>query len=353
MNTRFGCTYWIAGLYVSVLDRIGYHYEEEFPFSMEHTSNHSNSNNEFVPVKRKFEGGTWVIRNYGFQYILPSFKNLIKDRIERAILDAQSKNVRVVGLGNFNKAEWMNHGGSDIVEKYKDKLNGTWISHGDTLSAAVVFQYSMRLREEGYWNKSVFITGSTSKIGRAVVLSLAKQQIRVVMYTQVKERFDEIAAEAGDNKSFLVYATSLSEGKSCDLWLTGKMLPRGKELMDTIPLDATVVNFSVPDPLSSKLLKSRPDILHLDTGLLAYDHNIMSPKFTWLLPNGVIYACLGGSIVHSILGIEAHEVGAVVVNDMEKYWNAALSLGFKIPPPSSFHNRIVLPPPKNRAVTIV
>jgi sterol desaturase/sphingolipid hydroxylase (fatty acid hydroxylase superfamily) len=341
---------WLVGFYITFLDKIGYHYEEEFPV----TAIQDNSQNEFTPKKENFNGATWTIRNFGFQYLLPTFKKSIQDRIERAILDAASKNVKVVGLGNFNKAEWMNHGGSDIVEKYQDKLNGTYISHGDTLSAAVVYQYAMRLKEQGYWSNSVFVTGSTSKIGRAVVLSLANQHIRVVMYTQVKARFDEIAAEAGQNSSYLVFSSELSDGKSCDLWMTGKMIPRGKELLNSIPYGATVINFSVPDPLSPKLMKSRPDLLHLDTGLLAYNPKVMTPKFTWLLPKGVIYACLGGSIVHAILGIEAHEVGPVVVADMDKYWNAALALGFGIPPPSSFYSNITMPPPhKNLSISIV
>jgi len=341
---------WVVGIWISFLDKHGYQYEEQFPV----TAIVDKSQSEFTPKKEQLTGATWTIRNLGFQYLLPSFKKSIQDRIERSVLDAASQNVRVVGLGNFNKAEWMNHGGSDIVEKYQDKLNGTYISHGDTLSAAVVYQYAMKLKEQGYWSNSVFVTGSTSKIGRAVVLSLANQHIRVVMFTQVKARFDEIAAEAGQNSSYLVFSSDLSDGKSCDLWMTGKMLPRGKELLNQIPYAATVINFSVPDPLTPKLMKSRPDVLHLDTGLLAYNPKFMSPKFTWLLPNGMIYACLGGSIVHSILGIEAHEVGPVVVSDMDKYWNSALALGFTIPPPSSFYAPVNMPPPnKNLSVTIV
>jgi predicted amino acid dehydrogenase len=318
------------------------------------TASVDKTQHEFRPKQETLSGATWTIRNLGFQYLLPSFKKSIQGRIERAVLDAASKNVKVIGLGNFNKAEWMNHGGSDIVEKYKDKLNGTYISHGDTLSAATVYQYAMRLKEQGYWSNSVFVTGSTSKIGRAVCLCLANQHIRVVMFTQVKARFDEIAAEAGQNSSYLVFSSDLSDGKSCDLWMTGKMLPRGRELLNQIPYGATVINFSVPDPLTPKLMKSRSDILHLDTGLLAYNPKFMSPKFTWLLPNGMIYACLAGSIVHSILGIEAHEVGAVVVADMDKYWNAALAVGFSIPLSSSFYAPITMPPPtKNLSVSVV
>jgi sterol desaturase/sphingolipid hydroxylase (fatty acid hydroxylase superfamily)/predicted amino acid dehydrogenase len=333
----------VISVYWTLLEKIGFHSEEDFEFT-------PNTNDQLkwdAPLKTNYNGSTWIIRNYGVQYLLPSFKRIIQNRIENAVLEAQRQNIRVVGLGNFNKAEWMNHGGSDIVDKLKDKLKGIYISHGDTLSAAVIYNYSMQLKYLGYWNKSVFVTGSTSKIGRAVVLSLANQQIRVVMYTQCRERFDEIAAEAGENAKFLVFSDDLRDGKTCDLWLTGKMLPKGKELINAIPPHSVVVNFAVPDPLTPKLMKSRPDLLHLDSGLLHYDHKVMNPKFTWLLPKGHIYACLAGAVVHSVLGIESHEVGPVVVSDMEKYWNAALALGFTIPPPSSFYNPITMPPPRN------
>jgi len=342
---------WVVAFYVTFLCRTGYQYEDEYPLNVQYDEKSTPA--EFAPKKENLKGATWTIRNFGVQYLLPRFKKTIQDRIERAILDATSKNVRVVGLGNFNKAEWINHGGSDIVEKYQDKLNGTYISHGDTLSAAVVYQYSMRLKEQGYWSNSVFVTGSTSKIGRAVVLSLARQHIRVVMYTQVRARFDEIAAEAGENSGYLVFSNNLNDGKSCELWLTGKMIPFGRELLNAIPYGATVVNFSVPDPLNPKLMRSRPDVLHLDTGLLAFNAKLMKPNFSFLLPNGMIYACLAGSIVHSILGIEAHEVGAVVVEDMDKYWNGALAFGFSIPSPTSFYSPIKMPTPKKLSVTVV
>jgi predicted amino acid dehydrogenase len=276
-------------------------------------------------------------------------KNLINERIENAILEAKSQKVKVVVLGNFNKAEWMNHGGSDIIKKLGDKLNGIYISHGDTLSAAVITQYALNLRQLGYWNKAVFVTGSTSKIGRAVCLSLAKHGIPVKMFTQCKPRFDEIASELTDPvaRACLQFVSTLKEGNGCDLWLTGKMIPSGKELLVAIPDDATIVNFSVPDPLTPELIYLRPDLLHLDSGLLFYDKRFMSPEFTWLLPDGHLYACLAGGIVHSVLGLERHEVGAVEVDDMQLYWDAALKMGFRIPDPSSFHSPITMPPPKH------
>jgi len=293
-------------------------------------------------------GSTWVIKNLAYQYLWPSSKKTLSKRIEDAILDAQRQGIKVVGLGNFNKAEWLNHGGTDIVKNIGNNLQGLYIAHGDTLSAEVVVQYSMHLRKTGYWSSSVFITGSTSKIGRAVCLRLAREGIRVVMFSQCKERFDEIAVELEEEgaRANLVYSSNLYDGKSCDLWLTGKMIPYGRTLLNAIPQNATVVNFSVPDPLTPALLASRTDILHLDSGLLQYPSKSMTPKFTWLLPTGHIYACLAGCIVHAILGIPHHEVGPVVVQDMEKYWKGAMSLGFKLPSPTSFHNSITMPLPK-------
>jgi len=215
------------------------------------------------------------------------------------------------------------------------------------LSAASVHQYSLWLREQNYWRKSVFITGATSKIGRALCLQFVRDDITVYMYSQCRERFQEIADEAPlEKRHLLIYCNNLAEGKDCDLWLTGKMIPHGKELIDAIPKFATIVNFAVPDPITPKLLATRPDLLHLDSGLLAYDNKVMSPNFTWLLPSGTIYACLAGCIVHSLLGIEAHEVGPVVIEDMNKYWKAALENGFSTPPHSSFYSPISLPPPR-------
>eukprot|EP01101_Sappina_pedata_P010466 TRINITY_DN65_c0_g1_i1.p1 TRINITY_DN65_c0_g1~~TRINITY_DN65_c0_g1_i1.p1 ORF type:complete len:681 (-),score=284.58 TRINITY_DN65_c0_g1_i1:65-2107(-) len=333
---------WLLNIFINIFTKPGYHNEETFQITPYPDFDDYNR-------KKVFTGSTWVVQNLAAQYILPSFKNIINRRIESAIVDAAQQGIQTVVLGNFNKAEWMNHGGTDIVKNVGHKLGKTVISHGDTLSAAVIFQYSVQLKNQGYWSKGVFITGSTSKIGRAVVLSLARLGVPVKMFTQCKPRFDEIANELTDpvQRSCLKFCTSLKEGADCDFWLTGKMIPYGTELLDAIPDNATIVNFSVPDPLTQTLLNTRPDLLHLDSGLLFFDKQLAHPNFTWLLPEGHIYACLAGGIVHSVLGIDKHEVGAVEVEAMQVYWDAAIKLGFKIPEPTSFYNPVQIPPPKN------
>jgi len=332
----------LFGVYWNLLNTIGWYEEEKFTLL-------PTVDSDAFKRKSTFTGTTNVLMHFAAQYLMPSFYPMINKRIENCVLDAQERKVKVVILGNFDKAEWLNHGGSDIVDKLGDRLKGTYISHGDTLSASSIYHHVLWLREKGYWSKGVYVTGATSKIGRGVVLSLIRHGIPVKMLTQCKARYDEIAAEAADplQRACLRYSASLKDGSDCDLWLTGKMIPYGRELLDAIPDNAVILNYSVPDPLSPNLLASRPDLLHLDSGLLAYDKKVMSPRFTWLLPDGMIYACLAGGIIHSMLGIQAHEVGPVEIDQMDVYWNAAMKLGFRIPEPCSFYNPISLPPPPN------
>jgi len=370
----------IYSFYFSILEGVGFHKEEDFDFNPKTNKSHNNDSNNSSSVDissssssslSPFKGSTWIIHNLAMTYLMPSLKNLINSRIERAVLEAVKQNVRVVVLGNFNKAEWMNHGGDDIVKNLGSKLEGTLISHGDTLTASVIYHYALNMKNQGHWNKAVFVTGATSKIGRAVCLSLAKLGIPVKLFSQCKPRFDEIAAELTDPiaRACLTYASTLKEGNECDLWLTGKMIPSGKELLVAIPDNATVINFSVPDPLTPELLSLRPDLLHLDTGLLEYDDKslgdklklsqqqqnqhsdldkeMMNPAFTWLLPAGRIYSCLAGGIVHSALGINSHEIGPVDINNMDLYWEKASEMGFKIPTQhSSFYDHVQLPQPR-------
>ena len=63
------------------------------------------------------------------------------------------------------------------------------ICHGNTLTAAVVVK---ELRPDC---KEVFMTGATSKLGRAISLYLARKGVRVLMMTNSEERFRKIQAE--------------------------------------------------------------------------------------------------------------------------------------------------------------
>lgn len=312
----------------------GFNLEEEFSWQLTESA---------TGKTRKMTGLSFVVRNAALDYFVPFKYKQINNRIANCILEAQRRNVRVVGLGALNKAEWLNHGGVDLVKMLGDKLKTTYVTHGDTMTSAVVLNMLLNLRERNFWKHRVLLIGATSKIGRAISLALAKRKMHVKMFTTAPDRFEYIRNEAGEDGCYLERVENLSDGADCDLWVTGKFKPDGFTLLNAIPRNATVVNFAVPDPLTEPQVATRPDLLHLDGGQLAYDTSKVDMEFSALLPKGMLYACLSGSVVHAAMGYNEHEIGPVRMDRLDLYWEKALECGFRLPPPTSFMKPIELP----------
>lgn len=275
---------------------------------------------------------TVMLRNYAWQFMVPQYRGLIRDRILKAVLELQDY-VEVIGLGALVKDESLTRGGDWIVEALGPQLKVP-IVHGDTLTAATVFKQVMSLRKErGYGpEEGVMITGSTSKIGRAVTCLLAQEGVKVTMFTLCHERFVDVRTEAGSAGSKIRWATGLSEGKSCPIWVTGKAVPRGPKLLDFVPFGADVLNFAVPNPASGKWRESRPDLSFHEGGLLAYDPEKTNLRCTMRLLPGITYACHAGTMVHANEGWTHHEVGPVDLKKAALTWEGAQKLGFCLPP---------------------
>lgn len=281
------------------------------------------------------EGHTWLVRNFAWHFLKASWQESIRQRILRAVLDAQSKNYSVVGLGALTKAEWLTEGGAWIVRRLGNELTIP-IVHGDTLTAIVVYRRAIELFQAKRTITPVFITGATSKIGRAVTLLLAKRKIHVVMYTQSYERFKEIAKEAGEDSKYITRSDKLADGQKCLLWITGKADPVGKKIIKHLPKNAMILNFSVPDPFLENVLRKRKDVKHYDGGLLGYDSTKTDLHFTMRLVPGLTYACHAGTFVHAYKGWKHHEVGHVEMDQVDEVWRAAQDIGFFMPEYTSF-----------------
>jgi predicted amino acid dehydrogenase len=294
-------------------------------------------------------GETWIIRNFAWHFLLGKrWQEKIRQRILAAVLDAQTRGITVIGLGALTKAEWLTAGGQWIVETLSVQLHVP-IVHGNTLTAATVLHRALELIQHFHLHgRPVFITGATSKIGHAVTLALASKNVPVVLYTASRERFEQIRSEAGVYGSLLTHATALRDGSSCGLWITGKAESGGKDLLKSLPHGAVVLNFAVPDPLSPRVLRKRPDVRHCDGGLLGYNRKQTTLGFTMRLHPGVTYACHAGTIVHAYKGWTFHEVGVVDLHRLPQVWEAAQELGFFLPPYTSFGQRPVWESPSLR-----
>jgi predicted amino acid dehydrogenase len=276
------------------------------------------------------EGATYLIRDFGWHFFVKNTSGKIKKRILKAVLAAQEAGANVVGLGALTKDEMLTRGGRWIVDKLGDELKIPLV-HGDTLTAATVVRQIERARARHDVPRRMFITGATSKIGRAVCLKLAEAGYEIRMFTNGRKRFLAIQAEAGEFGKNLIQAKSLEEGSDCQVWVTGKMKPSGKELLRYIPQGALVLNFSVPNPFEFDG-SSRDDLVMEEAGMLAYDPEKTDLRFTMRLRPGLTYACHAGTMCHAHMGWTHHEVDQVDVSKMDEVWEAAQELGFFLLP---------------------
>ncbi|KAL5212803.1 hypothetical protein ABZP36_023650 [Zizania latifolia] len=288
----------------------------------------------------------WGVPRYGFQYFIPAAKKGINEQIELAILRADRMGVKVLSLAALNKNEALNGGGTLFVNKHPDLR--VRVVHGNTLTAAVI------LNEIPCNAKDVFLTGATSKLGRAIALYLCRKKTRVLMLTMSSERFLKIQREApAEFQQYLVQVTKYQAAQNCKTWLVGKWLsPREQRWA---PAGTHFHQFVVPpiigfrrDCTYGKLAAMR---LPKDVQGLGYCEVRKKPplhvsvKFLhvhcltrmagdgretvqYTMERGVVHACHAGGVVHFLEGWGHHEVGAIDVDRIDVVWKAALKHGF-------------------------
>ncbi|KAJ4833129.1 Very-long-chain aldehyde decarbonylase cer3 [Turnera subulata] len=259
---------------------------------------------------------TWAVPRLGFQYFLPFAKEGINHHIEDAILRADQLGVKVISLAALNKNEALNGGGTLFVDKHRDlKVR---VVHGNTLTAAVI------LHEIPTDVKEVFLTGATSKLGRAIALYLCRRRVRVLMLTLSTERFQKIQKEAPqDCQNYLVQVTKYQAARNCKTWIVGKWItPREQSWA---PPGAHFHQFVVPP-----ILPFRRDCTYGDLAAMRLPDDAQGlGSCEYTMDRGVVHACHAGGVVHLLEGWTHHEVGAIDVDRIDLVWNAAMKHGLK------------------------
>ncbi|EES04629.1 hypothetical protein BDA96_04G069200 [Sorghum bicolor] len=257
---------------------------------------------------------TWSVPRYGFQYFLPAAKKGINKQIELAILRADRMGVKVLSLAALNKNEALNGGGTLFVNKHPDLR--VRVVHGNTLTAAVI------LNEIPSNVKEVFMTGATSKLGRAIALYLCRKKIRVLMFTMSSERFVKIQREAPPEfQQYLVQVTKYQAAQNCKTWIVGKWLsPREQRWA---PSGTHFHQFVVPP-----IIGFRRDCTYGKLAAMRLPKDVQGlGSCEYTMERGVVHACHAGGVVHFLEGWDHHEVGAIDVDRIDVVWNAALKHG--------------------------
>uniref|UniRef100_A0A2N9EMR2 Very-long-chain aldehyde decarbonylase CER1-like C-terminal domain-containing protein n=1 Tax=Fagus sylvatica TaxID=28930 RepID=A0A2N9EMR2_FAGSY len=222
---------------------------------------------------------TWVVPRFGFQYFLPFATDGINKHIEQAILRADRLGVKVISLAALNKNEALNGGGTLFVNKHPDlKVR---VVHGNTLTAAVILNDLPKDVDE------VFLTGATSKLGRAIALYLCRRRVRVLT------------------------------------WIVGKWItPREQSWA---PSGTHFHQFVVPS-----ILSFRRDCTYGDLAAMKLPDDVEGLGCCeYTMARGVVHACHAGGVIHFLEGYTHHEVGAIDVDRIDLVWEAALKHGLK------------------------
>ncbi|XP_058765667.1 very-long-chain aldehyde decarbonylase CER3-like [Vicia villosa] len=259
---------------------------------------------------------TWVVPRCGFQYFLPFATNGINKLIEQSILRADKMGVKVISLAALNKNESLNGGGKLFVDKHPNLR--VRVVHGNTLTAAVI------LNEIPQGVNEVFLTGATSKLGRAIALYLCQKKVRVLMLTISTDRFHKIQKEAPlEFQSYLVQVTKYQAAQNCKTWIVGKWItPREQSWA---PKGTHFHQFVVPP-----ILSFRRDCTYGELAAMRLPEDVEGLGCCeYTMERGVVHACHAGGVVHSLEGWSHHEVGAIDVKRIDLVWQAALKHGLK------------------------
>ncbi|CAK9223339.1 unnamed protein product [Sphagnum troendelagicum] len=259
----------------------------------------------------------WVMPRFGFQYFLPFGKESINNLIEQAILNADKMGVKVLALGALNKMEELNEGGTLFLKRQPNLRMR--ICHGNTLTAGVILNGLPKHVTE------IFLTGATSKLGRAVSLYLACRGVKVLMLTSSHTRFEAIRKECPEEfRHNLVKASSYMDAQHCKTWVLGKWASAKDQAW--APAGTKFHQFVVPtvDEVRTKdccygalaAMKLPKDVKGLD----CCEHT---------LPRRVVHACHAGGLVHTLEGWTHHELGPIPIDRINVVWKAALKHGFQ------------------------
>ncbi|XP_051148022.1 very-long-chain aldehyde decarbonylase CER3-like [Andrographis paniculata] len=259
---------------------------------------------------------TWAVPRFGFQYFLPFAAEGINNQIEDAILTADKLGVKVISLAALNKNEGLNGGGIRFTEKHPNLR--VRVVHGNTLTAAVILQEIPRDVDE------VFLTGATSKLGRAIALYLARSKVKVLMLTLSKDRFLKIQKEAPiECQKYLVQATKYEAAKHCKTWIIGKWATPREQYY--APSGTHFHQFVVPP-----VIPFRRDCTYGKLAAMKLPDDVEGlGSCEYTMERGVVHACHAGGVVHLLEGWKHHEVGAINVDQIDVVWKAALKHGLK------------------------
>ncbi|KFK42594.1 hypothetical protein AALP_AA1G015600 [Arabis alpina] len=270
----------------------------------------------FVAERNSFEKlnlQSWIIPRYNLQYLLKWRKDAINNMIEKAILEADKKGVKVLSLGLMNQGEELNRNGEVYIHKHPElKVR---VVDGSRLAAAVVINSLPKA------TTTVVVTGNLTKVAYTIASALCHRgvQVSTLRLHEYEKLRSCIPRECRDQ---LVHITTeaLSSNK---VWLVGE--GTSKEEQEKAIKGTLFIPFS-----QFPLKQLRGDCIYHTTPALVVPKSLVNIHSceNWL-PRKAMSATRVAGILHALEGWEMHECGTSLLSDLDQVWEACLSHGFQ------------------------
>ncbi|KAF7002762.1 hypothetical protein CFC21_018203 [Triticum aestivum] len=271
---------------------------------------------------KKFKMQTWAIPRYNFHYGLIWERESINGLIEKAILDADGRGVRVLSLGLLNQAKQLNGGGELFTKKYP-KLRVRLVD-GSGLATAVV------LKSIPLDTKQVFLCGSSSKVAHATATALCERGVQVIM--NQKKEYDMLKLRVPESSTGYLKFSSDEIPRVKVIWKQGsepqmEVIWIGDIIDDKQQRRAPSGTIFIPTS-QFPLKKTRKDCTYLGSPAMKIPETMQNVHTceNWL-PRRVMSAWRIAAIIHAQEGWNMHECGDDMM-DIEKVWSAAIRHGF-------------------------
>ncbi|XP_028783484.1 very-long-chain aldehyde decarbonylase CER1-like [Neltuma alba] len=252
---------------------------------------------------------SWVVPRFTKQYLLNWQCTGLNKIIEEAILEANSRGVKVLSLGLLNQKEELNAYGELYIQKFpKLKVK---IVDGSSLAAAVVVNSIPK------GTSQVLLRGNFDKVFFSIAQSLCEANVQVAMLYQ--DEFTKLHARLNTKpkESFAASTTT-----SLKIWLVGDGWDEDEQMK--APKGSLFIPFSQFPPK-----KIRKDCFYHYTPAMRVPPSIknMHSCETWL-PRRAMSAWRIAGIVHALEGWKVHECGSTTFS-LHKIWDATIRHGFQ------------------------
>ncbi|VVA89556.1 unnamed protein product [Arabis nemorensis] len=271
----------------------------------------------FVAERNSFEKlnlQSWIIPRYNLQYLLKWRKDAINNMIEKAILEADKKGVKVLSLGLMNQGEELNRNGEAYVHKHPElKVR---VVDGSRLAAAIVVNTLPKA------TTNVVITGNLTKIVYTIASALCQRGIQVsTLRLHEYEKLRSCIPREYIDQLVHITTEALSAKK---VWLVGE--GTSKEEQEKATKGTLFIPFS-----QFPLKQLRGDCIYHTTPALVVPKSLVNIHSceNWL-PRKAMSATRVAGILHALEGWEMHECGtSLLLSELDQVWKACLSHGFQ------------------------